>query len=318
MPMALAIYKVFSSVLFKPLLLAAADYNAQLKKNDFKKKMEFRNSGDTALMVALRTGMVQYKDGIFSGAFSRDISAGLRRIGARFDKRTGTYRIKDSEVPSGVRSEAMTYEVNAKGIHETIVRKLNEIQTNLEPTFEAFEFGAEPTIAAIEAGWKKTAEALEVMPELTEANRKILAEEYSENMKLYVKKFTEEAIHSLREQTEDNARAGYRFDRLATIIQDQNKVSATKAEFLARQETSIFMAKFHERQAAEAGITRYIWRTSRDQRVRDSHRHLEGKVFFYSDPPIVDMATGRRAGPGQDYGCRCVDEPVLDPVAVGT
>ncbi len=77
------------------------------------------------------------------------------------------------------------------------------------------------------------------------------------------------------------------------------------------------MSEFRRLNFSEAGVTRYIWRTAKDRRVRDAHAHLDGKTFFYSDPPIVDPATGRRRNPGMDYGCRCFDQPLLDPLPVG-
>ncbi len=321
MPTAIIVFKAFQQILFKPLLDMAAEYNSQLKDvNAAGEKIlaELKNETVTPLMYALRTGIVQYKAGVFSGKFSRDISTGLRHIGARFDERTGTYRIKATEVPSGIKSEATIYQVNAKSIHETILRKLNEIQDNLSPAMELFDFDSRAAIAAVEQGFEKTTKSLAVMPQLTDASRNILREEYSENMKLSIQKFTEETIKDLREKTEENATAGYRFDRLADIIQDRYKVSAKKAEFLARQETSLFMSEFRKNRFSEAGVTRYIWRTSGKPTVRHDHKALNGRTFFYSDPPIVDKATGRRRNPGQDYGCQCIDEPVLDPIAVGT
>ena len=52
------------------------------------------------------------------------------------------------------------------------------------------------------------------------------------------------------------------------------------------------------------GITQYIWRTSRDERVRESHLVLEGKTFSWDSPPDVGH-------PGQDINCRCTAEPVI-------
>ena len=318
MPLADVVFKVFQKVLFKPLLDIAAAHNAQFEREFSDFMLELKNASDTPLMVALRTGLVQYKDGMFTGSFSREISSNLRRLGATFNKRTGTYNLPASEVPVSIKAEAAAYDLNARGVHEAIIRKLNEIQTGLDHTFETFELDTESAIAAVEKGFNKTARGLGVAPELSAESRAVLKEEYTENLKLFIKKFTETEIHALREETEKNAVAGYRFDRLAATIQDQYKVSAVKAEFLARQETSLFMSKFREQRFGEAGVTRYIWRTSKDQRVRDQHKHLEGKIFFYSQPPIVDRATGRKANPGCDFGCRCVDEPILEPIAVGS
>lgn len=52
----------------------------------------------------------------------------------------------------------------------------------------------------------------------------------------------------------------------------------------------------------EEGYTRYIWRTSGDNRVRSSHAANNGRVFAWDSPP----PTGH---PGEDYGCRCRAEP---------
>lgn len=317
MPTAEMVFKVFQKILFKPLFDLAAGKSAIIAKAAGGLP-ELHNAGDTPLTVALRTGLVQYKKGVFSGQFSKAISSNLRALGATFDKRARVYRLRESEVPEGIRSEAAAYEVNAKSIHESIIRKLNEIQTSFDHDIEVMELDPESAFAAVEAGFKKTAETLEVMPELVESSRAILKEEYSENLKLSIKKFTEEQVISLRELTEENATKGYRFDSLAHKIEDQYKVSAVKAQFLARQETTYFMAEYRKLRFSEAGITRYIWRTSGKPCVRPDHKKLNGKSFFYSQPPIVDHLSGRRRGPGQDYGCQCMDEPILDPVAVGS
>ena len=50
------------------------------------------------------------------------------------------------------------------------------------------------------------------------------------------------------------------------------------------------------------GIKQYIWSTSGDERVRDSHAENDGKIFSYDDPP----PTGH---PGDEINCRCVAIP---------
>lgn len=62
------------------------------------------------------------------------------------------------------------------------------------------------------------------------------------------------------------------------------------------------------------GIERYRWISSRDARVRRRHRELDKTIHRWSDPPISNPDTGRRAHPGQDYGCRCTASPILDDV----
>jgi len=55
------------------------------------------------------------------------------------------------------------------------------------------------------------------------------------------------------------------------------------------------------------GIEFFEWKTWGDGKVRPSHTVLNGDIFKYNDPPIVD---GEARLPGEDYGCRCVDLPI--------
>lgn len=95
-------------------------------------------------------------------------------------------------------------------------------------------------------------------------------------------------------------------------IQHTYGVSKSKALFLARDQMAKLNADIAQMQQTDAGVEEYIWSSSGDGRVRDRHKELDGKKFKWSDPPIVDKRTGRRAHPGQDYQCRCVALPVFD------
>ncbi len=106
--------------------------------------------------------------------------------------------------------------------------------------------------------------------------------------------------------------AGKTAAEIGRQIQEAYDVSKSHARFIARDQMAKLNAQITQRQQTDAGITEYVWRTVGDARVRESHRHLNGKRFKYSDPPVVDTKTGRRANPGEDYQCRCVALPVFD------
>lgn len=115
---------------------------------------------------------------------------------------------------------------------------------------------------------------------------------------------------------EDIVLNGFKGGRtVKTIMQDIQHtygVSRSKARFLARDQMAKLNADIAQKQQTEAGVEEYIWSSSGDGRVRDRHKELDGKKFKWSEPPIVDKKTGRRAHPGQDYQCRCVALPVFD------
>ena len=81
------------------------------------------------------------------------------------------------------------------------------------------------------------------------------------------------------------------------------------ARRLARTEVAKAQAAIVQIQSAELGIKQYVWRTVRDEAVRDSHAKMEGKVCDWDNPPEVEP--GKRFHPGGIYNCRCYAEPVI-------
>lgn len=54
----------------------------------------------------------------------------------------------------------------------------------------------------------------------------------------------------------------------------------------------------------------YRWTSQEDNRVRKTHRILNGKLFSYRDPPTtIDAGRQHTGNPGSDWGCRCFEEP---------
>ena len=98
---------------------------------------------------------------------------------------------------------------------------------------------------------------------------------------------------------------GTRTEELAGQIKGRYKVSDSRARLIARDQTSKLNGDLTSLRQTNAGVTEYIWRTSLDERVRDTHAAKEGQTFSWNDPP---SDTGH---PGEDYQCRCVAEPVI-------
>lgn len=95
---------------------------------------------------------------------------------------------------------------------------------------------------------------------------------------------------------------------LVQQIKDIGKTTEKRAAFIARDQSSKLNAALTQARHEEVGIKKYMWSTSGDERVRESHAEKDGKVFEYANPPAD---TGH---PGHDFNCRCVAIPVLDDV----
>ncbi|NMH83280.1 phage head morphogenesis protein [Heyndrickxia coagulans] len=91
-------------------------------------------------------------------------------------------------------------------------------------------------------------------------------------------------------------------------IRDQlvERIGMTKnrAQFIAVDQTGSIFGQMTAKRHQEMGVNKFKWSTSHDDRVRQAHRVLDGKIFAYSDPPSEGL-------PGTPYRCRCVAIPVF-------
>jgi SPP1 gp7 family putative phage head morphogenesis protein len=120
-------------------------------------------------------------------------------------------------------------------------------------------------------------------------------------------------VHDLTiEGLQDSTRAA----EIAKEIQRSGQVSESRALLIARTEVARTAAKLTEARAQFVGSTHYIWRTVGDSDVRPGHRHMNGKVFAWNDPPMVNEGDDKRPNwirhhPGEIWNCRCYAEPIL-------
>ncbi len=100
--------------------------------------------------------------------------------------------------------------------------------------------------------------------------------------------------------------AGRSLKETTAEIVERTGVAEARAQFLGRDQTGKLNSQLAAARMGRAGISSYVWSTSRDERVRDSHTDKEGETYEFQDPP---PDTGN---PGEDYNCRCVAIPVID------
>lgn len=92
-----------------------------------------------------------------------------------------------------------------------------------------------------------------------------------------------------------------------TIIENELKFESSIA-FLARDQVSGLDGLLTKILHAEIGLDDFIWSTCRDDKVRPTHRALEGKLCSWSNLP---KSNGISIYPSSENGCRCVARPVV-------
>lgn len=141
--------------------------------------------------------------------------------------------------------------------------------------------------------------------------RELMERWISENVGL-IKTIPQDSLESMRNIVLEGVRSGRTIPNIVKAVQNAYNVDKRHARLIARDQIAKLNSDIAEQQQTDAGVKEYIWSTSGDQRVRPSHKKLDGKRFRWDDPPIVDERTGRRCHPGRDYQCRCVALPVFD------
>jgi len=102
------------------------------------------------------------------------------------------------------------------------------------------------------------------------------------------------------------------------ILQKFDNLLEFEARRIARTETAKAQFALTEARAKSLGINWYIWRTVQDgMRVRKSHRHMEGVLVNFDEPPNPEMLIGIESDngayhAGNIYNCRCWSEPIID------
>jgi SPP1 gp7 family putative phage head morphogenesis protein len=119
--------------------------------------------------------------------------------------------------------------------------------------------------------------------------------------------------------TEEIERAQQAGARAATIDKMARKrfpeLLRSRVHLISRTETAKCSSALTQARAEHLNLPCYIWRTSKDARVRDSHAKMDGVVCFWSDPVSPEALAGEKSyGPyncGDTFNDRCYPEVVL-------
>lgn len=103
----------------------------------------------------------------------------------------------------------------------------------------------------------------------------------------------------------EGVREGRRHEQIAKDLTERHSVAESHARLIARDQVGKFHGELNRARQQAAGITRYIWRTSRDNRVREEHEERDGEAFEWSSPP-------EDGHPGHAINCRCNADPDVE------
>ena len=132
----------------------------------------------------------------------------------------------------------------------------------------------------------------------------------------FIDKFVERNLTYIQDMVEQQAtrlqdilieNIGVRHEDIAAKIQEATGVAESRADLIARDQVLKLNAGIARNRQTSAGITRYVWTTSGDERVREEHAALEGQIFSWDSPPPPGH-------PGEDIQCRCIAYPLIEGI----
>ena len=138
---------------------------------------------------------------------------------------------------------------------------------------------------------------------------KVVRDLQRENLKL-IKSIPVQAGERVQEIAAKQQLTGERASLLAKHIRETEGVTESRANLIARTETSKANSSIVEAQAKSVGAEKYIWRTAGDGDVRESHAAMEGTVHRFDKPPL--LPDGTTGNPGTFPHCRCYAEVIFD------
>ena len=271
---------------------------------------------EEALLRKIRSGEIIYDGEYFLGKMDARSSKIIRDMGGKWDAQKKAFRVGYGKLTSSIKVAISTSRDKLERVNAGLKRELGRAEAKVDAAIDKLKLdeGLDRIIGSLQTQTIKAMDAIGVKYTLTHGQKETLKKDYTNNIKLYIRQWTDEHVKTLRKKVEINATEGYRFTRLQDMLKHDYGTSQAKAKFLARQETSLFMSKFRRERFKGAGVDFYLWSTSKDGRVRADHKKLDGKIFQFGDPPIVDSGTQTRAEPGEYFGCRCVAYPVTKSV----
>lgn len=121
---------------------------------------------------------------------------------------------------------------------------------------------------------------------------------------------------------------GSSYDSVVENIEKSFGITRRHAKLIARDQTTKLNGSLTKLRQQESGIKTYKWQTSGDERVRQDHRVLDGKICRWDDPTVYlnentnkwekrSKIGGTNVHTSQDVNCRCIPVPIVEGIFNG-
>lgn len=259
----------------------------------------------SALLSAIRSGRIYYRDGKLKGNFNSTISAEAKKLGLVWSNDGFKVNLREHpDIASAVGAKKDSNLLTIAGLLLFLSTINITTTTNIRIRF---------LIAVNEKIREINKETGANVPEVTDISP--IVEDFMEHAEESINKFVDkrcaDIVNKLKGLNEDVTP-----EDIEKIVQHEQDVTKSKSKFISDQALTMANTKITQQASEQLGYSSYMWVTKGDERVRPSrlytgtpgenHRYLHMTIQRWDTPPITNLLTGHRAHPGMDWGCRCV------------
>lgn len=156
-----------------------------------------------------------------------------------------------------------------------------------------------------------------LMSEINQGLKSDIEIQIEENASL-IKTLPTDVAKKVTKDISDMALKGMQASEIAKVIREQtDKHSRASAKLIARTEVSKTTTALTKARCDNLDLHWYVWRTMEDgDRVRKSHRIMEGVLVNWNEPPSPEALAGEKSvgnyHAGNIWNCRCYPEPLIE------
>ena len=116
----------------------------------------------------------------------------------------------------------------------------------------------------------------------------------------------------------NNLTTGKRAESVAKEIMNTGSVSKSQAALIARTETARVTTGLVKVRSESVGLGWYVWKSTRDARVRHAHKMMNNVLCQWGDEPNPEALFPKKGAkpygdylPGATFNCRCYPAPLI-------
>lgn len=152
---------------------------------------------------------------------------------------------------------------------------------------------------------------------------KEVAERWADHNFELIRSLTDDYIKKVNATVVDAVSSGTsQADLTKAIMKANSNISKTRARLIARDQVGKLNGDLAGRRQKDAGVDTYTWKSADDERVRSTHKNMDGKSCKWADASKVkdgdkwvDRSASMASGhPGYEIQCRCYASPNLDDI----